>query len=382
MDTLEQQAHMIETQGRSIALLTPLLHFSNSSDILWFDNNSRSSRNTTEEVDFADVEVTMCSCLPRSASTNQLKPVMVDYQCQGDTNRSFQLPCPGGVCSSMELPSCTDSLEWEEEEVSFDKCQELTFKGALVLCGVNGTKETTKRLDIGGGLVEEVVATPCNDCGDLEWTAWAPCANASSGRTIEGMLCRRRGNTYMGFEEEEKGRCQTDLRNSKVYFSLQSLFVRLPGPSCQQVATGDQPVASKTVFIFPSRFHESPLTQSEARKFCEEEQPVPSHLAEIESAEVNNAIIAEIKRRNFASRKIEFWLGITDRHSEGRWVLESTGKSVVFTDWNSGEPNNYGSGENCAHINSNYKWNDRKCNGATEGMWMFTALCEQGKREI
>merc|ERR1712233_136313 len=69
MDTLEQQAHMIETQGRSIALLTPLLHFSNSSDILWFDNNSRSSRNTTEEVDFADVEVTMCSCLPRSAST-------------------------------------------------------------------------------------------------------------------------------------------------------------------------------------------------------------------------------------------------------------------------------------------------------------------------
>merc|ERR1719288_555342 len=49
METLEQQAHMIETQGRSIALLTPLLRFSNSSDILWFNNNSRSSRNTTEE---------------------------------------------------------------------------------------------------------------------------------------------------------------------------------------------------------------------------------------------------------------------------------------------------------------------------------------------
>ena len=124
----------------------------------------------------------------------------------------------------------------------------MTFKGASVLCGVNGIKETTKRLDIGGGLVEEVVATPCNDCADLEWTAWAPCANASSERTIEGMLCRRRGNTYMGFEEEEKGRCQADLRKSKVYFSLQSLLVRLPGPSCQQVATGDEGVQRQFVF--------------------------------------------------------------------------------------------------------------------------------------
>merc|ERR1719367_2672224 len=82
MDTLEQQAHMIETQGRSIALLTPLLHLSNSSDILWFENNSRSSRSITE-----DVEATMCSCLPKSAKKNQLQPVRIDYQCQGDTNR-------------------------------------------------------------------------------------------------------------------------------------------------------------------------------------------------------------------------------------------------------------------------------------------------------
>ena len=93
----------------------------------------------------------------------------------------------------------------------------MSFKGATVLCGVNGTKETTQRLLIGGGTVEEVVTTPCNDCGDLsaalEWTAWAPCANEGSGigRVIEGMFCRRRGNTHMGFEEEEKGR--SNLRN-------------------------------------------------------------------------------------------------------------------------------------------------------------------------
>merc|ERR1719264_293530 len=309
---------MIETQGRSIALLTPLLHHTNSSDIYWFDKTL--STRSTGEVGVADVAV--CSCLPRSASTNQLRSVRVDYQCQGDTNRSFQLFCPGGVCSSRELPSCTEGLEWEEEEVGFEKCQELSFNGASGLCGLNGTKETTKRLHIGGGIVEEVVTTPCNDCVDLsaalEWTSWAPCADQTSdewtsveasgmvewtgeetsGRVIEGMLCRRRGNTYMGYEEEE-------------------IVCEAPWT---QLSTGCY------------RFHESQMTQIEAKKFCEEEQQVPAHLVEIDSAEENRAIIDEIIRRNW---NFNFWLGITDRHSEGNWVLESTGKSVVYTNWHS-----------------------------------------------
>ena len=89
---------------------------------------------------------------------------------------------------------------------------------------MNGTKETTRKLHIGGGIVEEVVATSCNDCGDLsaalEWSAWAPCADETSGRVVDGMLCRRRGNTLMGFEEEEKGSCHTNLRNSHFYFFI------------------------------------------------------------------------------------------------------------------------------------------------------------------
>ena len=119
----------------------------------------------------------------------------------------------------------------------------MSFKGASVLCGINGTKKTAKRLHIGGGIVEEVVTSTCNDCGDLsaalEWTSWAPCADETSGRVVEGMLCRRRGNTYMGFEEE--GRCQRHLTNTRFYFSfVQRLFVRLHGHNSQQAATGDQ----------------------------------------------------------------------------------------------------------------------------------------------
>merc|ERR1719273_957028 len=67
------------------------------------------------------------------------------------------------------------------------------------------------------------------------------------------------------------------------------------------------------------------MTQSEAKKFCEEEQEVPAHLVEIDSLEENRAITAEIQQRDFFSRKIEFWLGITDRHSEGHWGLAPTG---------------------------------------------------------
>ena len=118
------------------------------------------------------------------------------------------------------------------------------------------------------------------------------------------------------------------------------------------------------------------MTQSEAKKFCEEEQEVPARLVEIDSAEEDRAIFAEIQRSNFFSRKIYFWLGITDRHSEGHWVLESTGKSVVFTNWHSGEPNNSGSDENCAHT-IHHNWNDRKCSDKQGYGWMRTALCEK-----
>merc|ERR1711902_175360 len=109
-------------------------------------------------------------------------------------------------------------------------------------------------------------------------------------------------------------------------------------------------------------------------------QEVPAHLIEINSAEENRAIVAEMQRQNSFSRKINFWLGINDRRSEGHWVHESTGRRVNFANWNSGEPNN-GNGnpgsENCAFINEREKWNDADCNDKPNNGWMRTALCEK-----
>ena len=50
-------------------------------------------------------------------SYNQLAEMIENM----NSPRTFQLFCTGGVCSSRELPSCTESLEWEEEEVGFEK---------------------------------------------------------------------------------------------------------------------------------------------------------------------------------------------------------------------------------------------------------------------
>ena len=134
-------------------------------------------------------------------------------------------------------------------------------------------------------------------------------------------------------------------------------------------------------FSFLLRFHESAMTQGEARNFCENELQIPAHLVEIDSEEENNAIFNEIIRRGFKEKKIDVWLGITDRHSEGAWVLESNGESVTYTNWKANEPNNDNAGEDCAHMLSDGKWNDRDCEYKQEPStwaerWLWTALCE------
>ena len=118
------------------------------------------------------------------------------------------------------------------------------------------------------------------------------------------------------------------------------------------------------------------MSQPNAQKFC---KAALSHLVEVNSREENEAIKAEIYKRGFNSREVEFWMGMTDRQSEGNWVLESTGESLPFSDWKSVEPNG-GFGENCAHWTSHWpmKWHDFKCDRSSfiGGGYTYNALCE------
>ena len=57
-----------------------------------------------------------------------------------------------------------------------------------------------------------------------------------------------------------------------------------------------------------------------------------------------------------------FWIGIHDITNEGNFVYDSSGATIVYENWNPGEPNNAGSGEDCTELAINGgKWNDQSC---------------------
>ena len=120
-------------------------------------------------------------------------------------------------------------------------------------------------------------------------------------------------------------------------------------------------------------------------------------LVEIDSAEENSAIISEINTRGFNQQEKQFWLGLTDRLTEGEWVLESTRKEPTFTNWDIFQPDNGGifkkknektrqqklfKNEHCAYITTSTKWNDFNCKETGFLHWTLNALCEKSKKLV
>ena len=82
-----------------------------------------------------------------------------------------------------------------------------------------------------------------------------------------------------------------------------------------------------------------------------------AHLATINSASQNAAVFALITNEGNP------YIGLTDATSEGDWVW-TDGSPVVYTNWQSGEPNNYADNEDCAafhYYSSDGMWNDVSC---------------------
>ncbi|KAI1887285.1 hypothetical protein AGOR_G00188670 [Albula goreensis] len=57
------------------------------------------------------------------------------------------------------------------------------------------------------------------------------------------------------------------------------------------------------------------------------------------------------------------WIGLTDRENEGTWKWVD-GTTLTTGYWRSGEPNNAGSGEDCAAMHPE-GWNDLPCSDTT-----------------
>lgn len=67
------------------------------------------------------------------------------------------------------------------------------------------------------------------------------------------------------------------------------------------------------------------------------------------------------------------WVGGNDRTSEGNWVFPD-GRSMTYTNWSSGEPNNSGN-EDCVQFNwlSPGIWNDAKCGNTYKAIYYSTS---------
>ncbi|XP_049811151.1 mannose-binding protein C [Schistocerca nitens] len=95
------------------------------------------------------------------------------------------------------------------------------------------------------------------------------------------------------------------------------------------------------------------------------------HLASINSQEENDRLEKHI--RDFGLGHEHFWTSGTDQAEEGTFFWMATGRPITFTNWNTGEPNNFryenGEEEHCLELwnrdGKGLKWNDSPCSFET-----------------
>ena len=107
-------------------------------------------------------------------------------------------------------------------------------------------------------------------------------------------------------------------------------------------------------------------------------------LAEIDSKEENTALVEEMIKQGYTWKNMHFWMGLTDRGSEGDRRLKSNDMEPSFTKLGPSEPNN-GPGsllkdEKCAKLGGRVgNWNDVDCFMNTTKIGIkksLHALCE------
>jgi hypothetical protein len=107
-------------------------------------------------------------------------------------------------------------------------------------------------------------------------------------------------------------------------------------------------------------------------KFCRDKG---GKLAEIITEKNMDALSKFLYDEGSYSNDDIYWIGLTDKETEGKFVWTSTGKEANYTYWKKGEPNG-DENEDCVHLESymnDRKWNDRSCDA-----YGIDAICQMG----
>ncbi|XP_077100094.1 galactose-specific lectin nattectin-like [Siphateles boraxobius] len=102
------------------------------------------------------------------------------------------------------------------------------------------------------------------------------------------------------------------------------------------------------------RYFPRPATWITAEKNC---QRLGANLASVGNKPENDFLLSLLP-----SSSTRTWIGANDAVQDGHW-LWSDGSVFSYTNWCTGEPNNYQGPENCLEINftSDCCWNDQAC---------------------
>jgi len=105
----------------------------------------------------------------------------------------------------------------------------------------------------------------------------------------------------------------------------------------------------------------SDITWNESRDQCDS---LGSKLSSITSQEEQDWIVSQAPS-DWAQDYGVIYFGGTDAASEGNWTWLD-GQPWIFSNWSvdKGEPNNAGTGENCAEVRGDELWNDIPCDSS------------------
>ena len=97
-------------------------------------------------------------------------------------------------------------------------------------------------------------------------------------------------------------------------------------------------------------------------------------LAEPKTSLQNENLVKFIRSRPFLKYSSGFWIGISDQMSENKFVYKSSNLDLIFSKFNSGQPDDWQQNEDCMELRTDWNdnWNDEACSS------LRNFICEKG----